>query len=141
MDRLAGLAVPDDGRFALVRDADGVDVPGSETRPRDRLGGYAQLRRPDLFRVVLDPAGLGEDLLELLLRDGRDVAVLVEDDRPRARGALIQREYVTHEPTISSVMNPGFVRLETVSKKRKTFSMFSAPRRIQNSWSSPGNSR
>ena len=35
---------------------------------------------PDLVRVVLDPAGAREDLLVLLLIDGDDLAVVVEQD-------------------------------------------------------------
>ena len=45
--------------------------------------------RPDLGGVVLDPARLGEDLLVLLLVDGDDPAVLVEDDAAAGRGALV----------------------------------------------------
>ena len=70
VDRLAGLAVPDDGRLALVGDADGGDVRRrASPRAAERLDGDADLRRPDLLRVVLDPAGLRKDLRELLLRD------------------------------------------------------------------------
>jgi len=35
---------------------------------------------PDLVRVVLDPAGAREDLLVLLLVDGDDPSVVVEQD-------------------------------------------------------------
>ena len=45
---------------------------GRDLRPPERLDGDADLRRPDLLRVVLDPAGLGKDLRELLLRHRRD---------------------------------------------------------------------
>jgi hypothetical protein len=39
---------------------------------------------------VLDPAGLRIDLAELALRDARGRAFLVEQDRARAGGALIE---------------------------------------------------
>ena len=46
VDRLAGLAIPDDGRLALVGDADGGDVLGRQTRAPERLDGDADLRSP-----------------------------------------------------------------------------------------------
>src|SRR5690606_34330530 len=49
---------------------------------------------PDLHRVVLDPAGLGEDLLVLLLAGRDDLAGVVEDDRAGRGGALVDREDV-----------------------------------------------
>ena len=55
--RLAGLAVPDDRRLALVGDADGGDVLRPDVRAAERLDRDADLRRPDFLRVVLDPAG------------------------------------------------------------------------------------
>ena len=72
--RLAGGAVPHDDALALVGDAhrgDGVAVDlGVRENAADDVAGVA----PDLRRVVLDPAGAGEDLGVLLLVDG--------DDRP-----------------------------------------------------------
>ena len=41
---------------------------GRDLRAAERLDGDADLRRPDLLRVVLDPAGLRKDLREFLLR-------------------------------------------------------------------------
>ena len=55
--------------------------------PADDLAGVV----PDLVRVVLDPAGPREDLLVLLLVDGDDPAVVVEDHAPGGRGALVDR--------------------------------------------------
>ena len=52
---------------------------------------------PDLERVVLDPAGAGEQLLVLELVPGDRPPVVVEDDEPRARRALVDRaDEVTH---------------------------------------------
>ena len=96
VDRLAGLAVPDDGGLALVGDADGRDVARPQPGAAERLDRDGDLRRPDLVRVVLDPAGLREDLLELLLRDADDGAVVVEHDGAGAGGALVEREDVRH---------------------------------------------
>src|SRR5699024_1545650 len=51
---------------------------------------------PDLLRIVLDPAGAGERLVELpgCGRDG--AAALIEDGRTGRCRALIDREDVTH---------------------------------------------
>ena len=90
VDGLARVAVPHDRGLALVGDAQRGDVvlvaPG-------RLEGLVEdlLRaRPDLLGVVLDPTGLRIDLLVLLLRHRLNPALVVEDHRPRAGGALIQ---------------------------------------------------
>ena len=62
----------------------------------ERLDGDGELRRPDLLRVVLDPAGLREDLRELLLGHADDGAGVVEDDGAGTRGALVEGEHVGH---------------------------------------------
>ena len=95
-DGLAGLAIPHDRGLALVGDADRGDVARTHARAGQHLHGDAGLRRPDLQRVVLDPAWLRKDLSELALRDSLDPAVPIEQDSPRARRALIQREDVRH---------------------------------------------
>ena len=46
VDRLAGLAVPDHRRLALVRDADGRDVARSQVRAAERLDGDARSASP-----------------------------------------------------------------------------------------------
>ncbi len=96
VDRLARAAVPHDRGFALVGDADGRDVRGLHVRLREHLGGDVALGRPDLARVVLDPARLREHLAEFLLRDSDDAAGVVEQDGARARGALVEGKDVSH---------------------------------------------
>ena len=60
--------------------------------PMTRLGAV-----PDLERVVLDPSRAGEHLLVLELVAGDRPPVVVEDDEPRARRALVDRaDEVTH---------------------------------------------
>ena len=66
VDRLAGRAVPDDCRLALVGDAQRGDV-ARRRRPVERPSDHLLRALPDLHRVVLDPARLGIDLLVLLL--------------------------------------------------------------------------
>ena len=89
VDGLTGVLVPEQGGLALVGDADRLDVGGGDTRLDDRPGDDLLDVLPDLIRVVFDPARLGEDLLVLLLVDGDDPAVLVEDDAAAGRGALV----------------------------------------------------
>ena len=89
VDGLAGVPVPQQGGLALVGDADRLDVGGGDTRLDDRAGDDLLDIGPDLGGVVFDPARLGEDLLVLLLVDGDDPAVLVEDDAAAGRGALV----------------------------------------------------
>ena len=92
--RIDGLAVPlipDDSRFALVRDADALDV----LRPRADLShGFlrnAQLRIPNLYGIVLHPAGLRIGLRKFLLCDAADLAPAVEQNAAIARRAGIER--------------------------------------------------
>ena len=69
---------------------------GREPRLRERLARDTQLRRADLARVVLDPAGLREELPELALRDRHGRAAALEQDRARAGRALVEGEDVGH---------------------------------------------
>ena len=62
VDRLAGVAIPEDGGFALVGDADGGDVAGVMPAFFSALNGDSPLRLPDLVRIMLDPSGLRKDL-------------------------------------------------------------------------------
>src|SRR5215470_953012 len=78
VNRLSARAIPDDGRLALVGDADGGDVFGSDAGLRERFARAVELRTPDVFGVVFDPAGPWEDLREFLLRDARDASLSVE---------------------------------------------------------------
>ena len=92
---LSGLRVPDDRRLALIGDADGGQVRrgdvGVAHRARDHLVGA----RRDLQRIVLDPAGLRQDLLVLELMAGDLVAPLVEHHEAGARRPLVDRSDVT----------------------------------------------
>src|SRR5207249_4998169 len=54
----ASVAVPDDRRLALVRDSNGGQVLRGCLCLLQRFLRSLQLRLPDLFRVVLDPARL-----------------------------------------------------------------------------------
>src|SRR5690606_39932011 len=90
----AGPRVPRQGRPGVVGDPDRRAVARLQAGPREGLGGDAGLAGPDVEGVVLDPAGARVVLRELLLGDGHDGAASVEDDRPRARRALVEGEDV-----------------------------------------------
>ncbi len=91
-NRPAGAAVPQHGRLTLVGDADRRHVRRRRTRSRQHFGDRRSLRRPDLLRIVLDPAGARKVLREFALCRRHRHAGAVEQDRPRAGGALVERE-------------------------------------------------
>src|SRR4030081_1712288 len=92
VDRLACLAVPHHRGLALVGDADGRDVLSVYLREGALYDPLGPL--PDLHRVVLYPTWLRIDLLMFLLRDGDDLAAVVEDHEASARGPLVDRRRV-----------------------------------------------
>ena len=79
-DGTAGLAVPDDGRLALVGDADAVDVLGIECMRGEQIGERAELREDDFLRVVLDPSGLRIELPELALHGIDETPFAVDEN-------------------------------------------------------------
>jgi hypothetical protein len=89
-DRTASFSLPDYGSLTLIGDANRGDVICREARLFERLSGHIGLRGPDLFGIVFDPAGLREDLAELLLGDGQDRSAVIENDRTRAGGSLVE---------------------------------------------------
>src|SRR5450830_184199 len=76
----AAIAIPDDGGFTLVGDTDGGNRGAVETGLGDSFRRYPGLRRPDLLRIMLNPAGLRINLLEFLLRRADDVTGMIEQD-------------------------------------------------------------
>ena len=89
-DRLAGGALPQHRRFALVGDTDRGDVGKPRLRSAHDFRDGGLLRGPDFLRVVFHPAGLREMLREFLLGHGDDLAAAIEQDRARAGGALVK---------------------------------------------------
>ena len=89
VDRLSGLAIPDQRRLALVGDPDRREVTGGDPGVAQRALRRLELRAPDVLRVVLDPARLRKVLRKLALIEPADRAVLVEDDRARTGRALV----------------------------------------------------
>jgi hypothetical protein len=87
VDRLAGGAVPDDDGFALIGNADGLDVAAVF------LGDIAQGLlgvTPDILDIVFDPAGFGIVLREFLAGGLAWLALAVEAHRAGRGGALIE---------------------------------------------------
>ena len=95
VNRFSGFPVPDDGRFALVGDADRGDLPGRHPGPGDGLSAGLKHRAPEILRIVLDPAGARKMLRKFLLGGGGDSAIAPKDHRARRRGALVNRENVS----------------------------------------------
>ena len=58
---------------------------------------------PDRFGVVLDVSRRREDLLELLLRDGHDGAVMPKDNGTARGRALIESEHEAAHTSASSL--------------------------------------
>ncbi|OIQ78337.1 hypothetical protein GALL_399530 [mine drainage metagenome] len=95
-ERTAAVALPEHDSLALVGDADRgqrFGTPfGRRFGSRQRRAGDFDLALPDFLGIVLDPSGLREVLAEFALRPAADVAVDIEQQRPRTAGALVQGE-------------------------------------------------
>ncbi len=59
---------------------------------------------PNLLRIVFDPAGLGVDLGEFLLRLGHDSSVSVKNNAAGAGGALVQGKQIGHGAALNRKM-------------------------------------
>ena len=73
------------------------DVARLQARLCERVAHRFDRRAPEVFGIVLDPAGARIVLREFLLRDGDDREILAEHDGARGGGALIEREQIGHE--------------------------------------------
>ena len=91
--RPARLALPGADGLALVRDPDGV---GCHARLLDGLPRGLERDAQDLLGVVLDFAGRREMLGELAIPTAQHAALVAQDERRGAGGALIQGEDCGH---------------------------------------------
>jgi len=98
IDGLACGGIPHDGGLALVVDADGINLRRRETVPVHEFGERADLREEDVLRVVLDPAGLWEDLLERSLHAVDHASLVVDEHGARGGRPLVERD---DEPLVS----------------------------------------
>ncbi len=89
VNRLARGAVPQQGRLALIGDADGGEVAPRQSGAAQRLGDHRLGVAPDFDRIVFHPAGHGIDLPVLVLRHGDGIAGTVEHDEAGAGRALV----------------------------------------------------
>src|SRR6185437_15934080 len=78
VNRLTGIAIPYDSGLALISNAYRSHIRCFDRSRLQSLQGYRDLGRDDVFRIVLDPAWLGKDLIELTLRNGADSASFIE---------------------------------------------------------------
>ena len=92
VDRLAGLAIPDQRRFPLIGDADASQVRGVAVRFAQRLAPRLQHASPDVLGIVLDPSLPRENLGEFPLRHRDRRSVGAEDDGASRCRALIDDE-------------------------------------------------
>jgi hypothetical protein len=90
VDRHAGLSIPNDSGFALICDAESSNVFGGQLGFRENVPRDLDLSIPDFARVMLDPAGLGEDLLKFLLSNTMDSTAAIKDNSPGTRSSLVQ---------------------------------------------------
>src|SRR5207247_3464143 len=100
MDRLAGLATPQESCLALIGDADRGDVARCDAGFGDGAFHGFDGGAPEILRIMIDPARGGEMLPEFLLRRAGDRETAIKDDRSRRRRALINGEEISGHPTL-----------------------------------------
>src|SRR5437660_563882 len=83
VDRLPGLAIPDNRGLTLVGDANGSRVAGLRSGLSKGLERHRNLRRRDLLRIVFDPSGLRKYLIEFPLSYRAHRSLLIEQESPR----------------------------------------------------------
>src|SRR5439155_23334690 len=94
VDGRSRTTIPDDGRLALVGDPDRRHLGSDDARLVERGTCRAFDGRPDLLGVVLDPPGPRKVLRQLGVPARADATVGIDDQRGRARRALVERENV-----------------------------------------------
>ena len=104
-DRLSGLLVPDHRGLALVGNTDGGDILRRGVELVQRGAGDFERDVPDLVRVMLHPAGLRVDLLELFLHGTADITVVIEEDTAGTGRPLVERHDVLHADRFLSYIN------------------------------------
>ena len=93
---LTRFLVPDDCRFALIRDADGGHIRGRCVELVQCGAGDLQRDIPDFIRIMLHPARLRIDLAEFLLHRTADIPVVIKQDAAGTGGSLVQSHDVLH---------------------------------------------
>jgi hypothetical protein len=99
MHGFSRFAIPDDGCFTLVCDADGGNLFAFDFRRRDRVADALELDFENLFRIMFDPTWFWEKLREFMLSDADCFSLTVENNRATTSGARINAENVSaHSP-------------------------------------------
>ena len=88
-NRFAGLAIPHDGRFALVGNTDSGKIVWAKSAQPHGLSDNLLGPPPDLLGVVFHPTCPGINLLVLFLRQRNNPARLVEHNKASACRPLI----------------------------------------------------
>ena len=78
VNRPSGIFIPQDGRLALVGDADARHIGRRNIGCRQHLEHSRILRGPDFHRVLLDPALVRIVLGQLMLPDGENILFAVK---------------------------------------------------------------
>ena len=94
IDRAACLPVPKNRGFTLVGDADGRDIARVHARLGDDLHHHRILRGVNLHGIVFDPPLPWVKLRKFFLRDACNILLMIEQDRARAGGALVERQNI-----------------------------------------------
>lgn len=83
VNRLTRMAIPDDGRLALIGDADAIDILRAQPLRNEQLGKHFELARKDVFGIMLHPARTREYLREGALRDRPNGSAAIHQHRSR----------------------------------------------------------
>src|SRR3569623_632680 len=105
MDRLPARTIPHDHRLALDADADGREVARCDIALSHRLVAGRDRRRPDIFRLVLDPTRGRKMLLVFLLCARRDGEIAAKQHRAGGCRALIDGKKVSHRAAYCTISN------------------------------------
>jgi len=92
VDGPPAATVPDDGRLALIREADGGEVRGLDTGVGERIGRGSEHRIPKLVRVVLDPSRPGKILGHLAIPPSARHELFVHDEAGCPGCPLVDRQ-------------------------------------------------
>src|SRR5690554_1076021 len=91
INRRPSVTLPDNRRLALIGNADGRDIRVGDLSLTTGAFNGDQGRLPNRLRIVFDPRGLGKDLLEILRNPGADAHLIIDNNRGRTRGTLVNR--------------------------------------------------
>ena len=121
----AGALFPNNGRFALVGDANRGDLLGGYAALLHSRGDGELLAAENLHRVVLHPAVVGIELPEFKLSGAMDTARLIKENGAGTRCPLVKRKNVffhAHTSLIYIIINETFIIYNKRNKKRYCFS-------------------